>query len=74
MAWVDKGGRFSANLPSGAIGGHSYKIQIKDNTTGKVVTRSAYRTSERWGYLQDFKLNMGGKVIYLTDLLDVRKT
>lgn len=70
MVWIDRGGRYTANLPSGTIGGQRYKIQIRDKLTGEEFSRSAYRTSEKWGYLQDFKFQYQGKTIYLSDLLD----
>lgn len=71
MPWISKGGRFKANLPNGCVGGERYKIQIQDTLTGELMERSAYRTSEKWGYLQDFKLQFRGKRMYLSDILEI---
>lgn len=74
MVWLDRGGRYKADLPTGTFGGQRYKIQIQDKVTGEVFDRLAYRTSEKWGYLQDFKLQFKGKTEYLSDILEIPMT
>lgn len=69
LQWINRGGRYEAGLPS-TYGSGYYKIKIRDRKTGETETRLAYRTSPRWGYLQDFKLSWKGKKVYLSDLLD----
>jgi hypothetical protein len=68
-SWIGHGGRYEARLPSTAGAGR-YTIYIRDRKTGEEFKRSAYRTSDKWGYLQDFKLSWKGKQVYLSDLLD----
>jgi len=68
MTWVEDGGRYAADLPE-TIRAGNYRIRIKDKVTGENVERIAYRTSDKWGYLRDFKPNWKGRRTFLSSLL-----
>jgi hypothetical protein len=65
------GGKYQVSIPNGSRAGERCTIKLRNEETGEIMTRSAYRTSEKHGYMQDFKISFKGKTRYLSDILDL---